>query len=37
MAWHRRILDLLSVRLIFLVGGLYSQQAPGRLVVPVTI
>jgi len=28
MSWHRRILDLLSVQLIFPVGGLYGQQAP---------
>ena len=26
MAWHRRILDLLSMQLIFPVGGLYGQQ-----------
>jgi len=28
---------LVHLELIFAVGGLYSQQAPGRLVVPVTI
>jgi len=28
MAWHRRILDLLSVQLIFPDGELYDQQAP---------